>query len=110
MEKVKDIELGTSQKEAAREGKLVELNVGNEKVTVGVDLHEPQGFKIVNGDMDEWKRQTAIRYDIDHPEVMGYVQTDRNRWEYQQLQLHQTGEEKKDSRKKEEKESSGLKR
>jgi hypothetical protein len=38
------------------------------------------------------------------------VQTDRNRWEYQQLQLHQTGEEKKDSRKKEEKESSGLKR
>ena len=110
MEKVKDIELGTSQKEAAREGKLVELNVGNEKVTVGVDLHEPQGFKVVNGDMEEWKRQTAIRYDIDHPEVMGYVQTDRNRWEYQQLQLHQTGEEKKDSRKKEEKESSGLKR
>jgi hypothetical protein len=87
LEKIKDIELGTNQKQAAQEGKPVELNVGQEKVTVGVDLHEPQGFKVVNGDMEEWKRQSAIRYDREHPEYMGYVQTDENRWEYRQLQL-----------------------
>lgn len=85
MEKIKDIELGQNQKEAAQEAKPIELNVGDEKVTVGVDLREPQGFKVVNGDMDEWKRQQAIRYDEVHPEVMGYVQTDKNHWEYEQL-------------------------
>lgn len=85
MEKVRDIELGQNQKEAIQEGKPVELTVGDGKVTVGIDLREPQGFKVVNGDMDEWRRLQAIRYDETHPEVMGYVQTDKNHWEYEQL-------------------------
>ena len=51
MEKVNDIELGTRQKQQVREGKPVELNVGGEKVSVGVDLKEPQGFKVINGNM-----------------------------------------------------------
>lgn len=45
MEKVNDIELGTRQKQQVREGKPVELNVGGEKVAVGIDLREPQGFR-----------------------------------------------------------------
>lgn len=85
MEKVKDIGLGSSQKEAAALGKPVELNVGDEKVTVGLDLREPQGFKIMKGDMEEWKRQQAIRYDDAHEGFLGYVQTDENRWEYKQV-------------------------
>lgn len=85
MEKVKDIGLGINQKEAAANGKPVELEVGDQKVTVGVELREPQGFKVVNGDMEEWKRQQAIRYDDTHEGYMGYVQTDENRWEYKQV-------------------------
>ena len=85
MEKVKDIGLGLNQKEAVLLGKPVELNVGDEKVTIGVDLREPQGFKVVNGDMDEWKRQQAIRYDDANDGFIGYVQTDENRWEYKQV-------------------------
>lgn len=85
MEKVKDIGLGSSQKEAAALGKPVELNVGDEKVTVGLDLREPQGFKVMKGDMEEWKRQQAIRYDDAHEGFLGYVQTDENRWEYRQV-------------------------
>lgn len=85
MEKVKDIGLGWGQKEAAALGKLVELEVGDQKVTVGVDLREPQGFKVMRGDMEEWKRQQAIRYDDAHEGYMGYVQTDENRWEYKQV-------------------------
>lgn len=84
-EKVKDIGLGSSQKEAAALGKPVELTVGDEKVTVGLDLREPQGFKIMKGDMEEWKRQAAIRYDDAHEGFLGYVQTDENRWEYKQV-------------------------
>lgn len=85
MEKVKDISLGSSQKEAAVLGKPVELVIGDEKVSVGVDIREPQGFKVIKGDMEEWKRQQAIRYDDLHEGYMGYVQTDENRWEFKQV-------------------------
>lgn len=85
MEKVNDIELGTQQKQQVREGKAMELNVGGEKVTVGIDLKEPQGFKVIKGDMKEWDRQQKIKYDTAHPEFIGLVMTDRNRWEYQQV-------------------------
>lgn len=85
MEKVDDIELGTQQKEMIRRGKPVEIDVGGEKVTVGLDLREPQTFRVLKGDMKEWERQQKMRYDIGHPEFMGYVQTDRNRWEYRRV-------------------------
>ena len=89
-DKVKDIELGANQKEALQEGKPVELSLGDTKVTVGVDLREPQGFKIVNGDMKEWERLQLMRYDDAHEDFMGYVMTDENRWEYQKVVERQT--------------------
>ena len=85
MEKVNDIELGMQQKQQVREGKPIELNVGGEKVSVGVDVKEPQGFKVIQGDMKEWERQQKLRYDEQHPEYLGLVMTDKNRWEYQQV-------------------------
>jgi len=85
MEKVGDIELGTQQKQQVHEGKAIELNVGGEKVSVRLDLKEPQGFKVIKGDMAEWERQQKMRYDEQHPEYYGLVQTDKNRWEYQQV-------------------------
>ena len=85
MEKVNDIELGTQQKQQVRDGKPVELNVGGEKFSVGIDLKEPQGFKLIKGDMKEWERQQKLRYDDLHPEYLGLVMTDKNRWEYQQV-------------------------
>ena len=45
MEKVNDIELGTQQKQQVREGKPVELNVGGEKVSVGIDLKANPGLQ-----------------------------------------------------------------
>ena len=63
MEKVNDIELGTRQKQQVREGKPVELNVGGE----------------------EWERQQKIRYDELHPEFYGFVQTEKNSWEYRKV-------------------------
>lgn len=92
MEKVNDIELGTQQKQQVREGKPMELNVGGEKVTVGIDLKEPQGFRVVQGDMKEWERQQKLRYDDLHPEYIGLVMTDKNRWEYQKIVEHDSKE------------------
>ena len=85
MEKVNDIELGMQQKQQVREGKPVELNVGGEKVSVGIDLKEQQGFKLIKGDMKEWERQQKLHYDEIHPEYLGLVMTDKNRWEYQKV-------------------------
>ena len=71
---------------------------------------EPQGFKVVNGDMQEWEKQMKIRYDNEHEGFMGYVQTDENRWEYQKVvNKLSTKEDISDKEKKEEKKSSGLK-
>lgn len=111
MEKVNDIELGTQQKQQVREGKPIELNVGGEKVSVGVDLKEPQGFKVIQGDMKEWEQQQKLRYDEQHPEYLGLVMTDKNRWEYQKVVDAQSKERAihlKPSR--EEKASNGFKR
>ena len=110
MEKVNDIELGTQQKQAVREGKPMELNVGGEKVTVGIDLKEPQGFKVVQGDMKEWERQQKLKYDELHPEYIGLVMTDKNRWEYQKVVDRQSTERAiKLGQSQKDKESNGLK-
>ena len=109
MEMINDIELGANQKQAAQEGKPLELNVGDQKVTVGVDLREPQGFKIVNGDMKEWERQMKIKYDEEHEGFMGYVQTDENRWEYRQVVERLSGKQNAEIKEKEDIKIGGLK-
>lgn len=109
MEKINDIELGANQKQAAQEGKPLELNVGDQKVTVGVDLREPQAFKIVNGDMKEWERQMKIKYDEEHEGFMGYVQTDENRWEYRQVVERLSGKQNAEIKEKEDLKIGGLK-
>ena len=86
LEHVKNITLGQNQRQAIREGKPVELEVGDTKVTVGVDLRQNSGFKAIDGDMGEWKRQQEIKWDMANPGAMGYWQTDENRWEYKQVQ------------------------
>ena len=109
IEKINDIELGANQKQAAQEGKPLELNVGDQKVTVGVDLREPQGFKVVNGDMKEWERQMKIKYDEEHEGFMGYVQTDENRWEYRQVVERLSGKQNTEVKEKEDIKIGGLK-
>ena len=60
--------------------------------------------------MKEWERQAKIKYDNEHEGFMGYVLTDENRWEYQQVVNRLSRKEDVDvSRKKEEKKGSGLK-
>jgi hypothetical protein len=100
LEHVKDITLGQNQRQAIREGKPIELEVGDTKVTVGVDLRQNSGFKAIDGDMSEWKRQQEIKWDMANPGAMGYWQTDENRWEYKQTQeKYKAPETKKEEKK-----------
>ena len=101
LEHVKNITLGQNQRQAIREGKPVELEVGDTKVTVGVDLRQNSGFKSIDGDMGEWKRQQEIKWDMANPGQMGYWQTDENRWEFKQIQeKYKAPESKKDEKSK----------
>ena len=101
LEHVKNITLGQNQRQAIREGKPVELEVGDTKVTVGVDLRQNSGFKSIDGDMGEWKRQHEIKWDMANPGQMGYWQTDENRWEFKQIQeKYKAPESKKDEKSK----------
>lgn len=52
-----DVLLGEDQKEQFRKGLPIEIERGDTKITVGVDLDDPSGCKVINGDMNEWKRQ-----------------------------------------------------
>lgn len=99
LEHVKNITLGQNQRQAIREGKPVELEVGDTKVTVGVDLRQNSGFKTIEGDMFAWKRQQEIKWDIADPGSMGYWQTEENRWEYKQtLEKYKRPEPKKEEK------------
>lgn len=89
IERILDIGLSMEQRQRIMEGKAITLDVGGEDVTIGVDLLSPNNFKQLNGDLKEWERQKEIEYDMAHPEYVGIVQTDENRWEYQQLQIQQ---------------------
>lgn len=86
IEKVKNIQLSFEQKSRIREGKPIELDLGdNVRTTIGLDIRQPDGFKEINGTLDDWKIQKAYDYDLAHPEYIGLVRTDRNGWEYQKV-------------------------
>jgi len=88
IEKVLDIELGIDQKNQIRNGRPVELEIGGEKCTVGLDLKDKDHFNTLKGGLNDWEHEKKVIYDILHPEYMGVVKTDENRWEYQQIQMN----------------------
>ena len=90
-EKLRNIQLGTEQKARIVAGKPVELYIGEETVTVGLDLKSPGRFKELKGDLESWKRRKEIEYDIAHPEYLGPVHTEKNRWEFLIAQKHAQG-------------------
>jgi len=88
---INGVELGRDQVQRIREGNLVELAVGNQKITAGVDLHSPTGFRMIRGDAREWERQQKIRWDMDNPCAVGYWQTTENGWQQLKVKEHEQG-------------------
>ena len=86
-----DVQIGTQIAERLRNGEPVELEVGDTKVTVGVDINDLNGFRVVEGDLGEWQQRKLEQWDRVTPGVKGYWKTSENGWEYE---LHQTREEK----------------
>ena len=88
---VGDVTLGEKQKDRIREGKPLELEVGNTKVTVGVDLNDVTGCRVIKGDLNQWKQDKLIEWDRNTLGVAGYWRCSENNWQLQQVREQQQG-------------------
>lgn len=86
-----DIVLGNKDKDYIREGKPIELEKEDTKITVGIDLNSRGGFRIIDGDMDEWKRKKLIEWDKTTPGVKGYWKTSENTLTYEEYHKEKKG-------------------
>ena len=79
-----DIVLGNKDKDYIREGKPIELEKENTRVTVGVDLNSQGGFRIMDGSLDEWRKKKLIEWDRATPGVKGYWNVIENVLKYEE--------------------------
>jgi hypothetical protein len=59
--------------------------------------------------MNEWDRQQKIKFDMTNEGFMGYVLTDQNHWQYQQVVDKLQHKELKHETKEEQKLTTGIK-
>jgi len=88
---INGVELGRDQVQRLRDGNLIEMTVGKDKITAGVDLSSPTGFNVVKGDNRDWDMQQKIRWDMDNPGAVGYWQTTENGWQQLKVKEHEQG-------------------
>lgn len=86
---IKDVELNNVQRERLRKGQLITIESGKEKIQVGIDLDNQRGLKFSDKDF-ELKQKEA--YDRHNPQVIGTIQTDKNRAEF--LEYKESKEQK----------------
>lgn len=82
---VKDVDINIELREAIRNGVPVEIDADGTAYTIGIDLMEPSGYRVLQGTEDDWNALIAREWDKIHPEDIGYWLTDENGWEYQEL-------------------------
>jgi hypothetical protein len=76
---IQDVELNNVQRERLRKGQLITIESGKEKIQVGIDLDNKRGLKFSNKDFEQKQKEA---YDRHNPQIIGTIQTDKNRAEY----------------------------
>lgn len=76
---IKDQEISPEIKEQLKSGKEVTLNTKDEKLNIRIDLNSPKGFRMSDA---EFIQKQKIAYDYHNPQIIGTIQTDKNRAEY----------------------------
>lgn len=77
---IEHIELGNEQKDKLRKGEPVVLQDKGREFQISLDLNARLGFKYEQLQNQELENKMA--FDREHPEVVGFVQTDENRDQY----------------------------
>ena len=86
---IKDVELNNVQRERLRKGQLITIESGKDKIQVGIDLDNQRGLKFSDKNFEQKQKEA---YDRHNPQVIGTIQTDKNRAEY--LDYHADREQK----------------
>lgn len=101
---IENIELGREQKDKLKKGEPIILVADNKEFQVSIDLNARLGYKFES--LKNIEREQQIKFDQEHPEYIGVLQTDENRDQYLQYQReHQPSQ----SQKEEETQSTGIK-
>ena len=101
---IENIELGQEQKQKLKKGEPIILVADNKEFQVSVDLNARIGYrfdKLLN-----LEHEQQVKFDMEHPEYMGTVQTDENRDQYLE---YQKGLQPTKGEKVEETQSTGMK-
>lgn len=91
---IEHIELGNEQREKLRKGEPVVLQDKGREFQISLDLNARMGFKYEQLQNQELEKKVA--FDMEHPEVIGFVQTDENRAQYMEYQKEHTPEKKQE--------------
>lgn len=83
---IKDVDIDRQQRESIREGLPVEIEADGTTYTIGIDLLESTGYKVMQGTEDDWNATVAKEWDRINPGEIGFWLTDENGWQYQELQ------------------------
>ena len=82
---IKNVDIDREQRETIREGIPVEINADGTIYTIGIDLLESNGYKVMQGTEDDWNATVAKEWDRINPDEIGFWLTDENGWQYQEI-------------------------
>ena len=82
---VKDVDINMEMRETLRNGMPVQIDADGTPYTIGIDLTEPSGYRVLQGTRDDWDAVIAREWDKVHPEEIGFWLADENGWDYQEL-------------------------
>ena len=82
---VKDVDIDKQMREKIREGIPVEIDADGTTYTIGIDLLNPAGFRIIQGNEEDWNAMIAKEWDRLNPDEIGFWLTDENGWQYQEI-------------------------
>lgn len=105
-----DIVLGEEQRERYLEGKPIELKKDDTTVTVGVDLDDPTGCRVIKGDMNMWQQKKLEEWDKRTPDAYGYWQTTENGLQYKSFVEKQKGISQENTEQQEQRSGYGRRR
>lgn len=82
---VRNVDLNKLQREMIRDGIPVEIDSNGTPYTIGIDLLQPSGYRVFEGNEDDWNDIVTKEWDRMNPDEIGFWMTDENGWEYQEL-------------------------
>lgn len=95
---IENIELGLEQKQKLKKGEPIIVQSDGKDVQISIDLNARMGFRF--DQLQNLEQEQKIRYDMEHPEYVGVLQTDENRDQYieyqRQHQINSAAEEREE--------------